>query len=135
MTVTKPKYLLCKTGELLVWAQLADHLTARIDQGEFKNSLPPNAVLAAEYGVAENTVSRAIDDLISRGVIKPLEGRAFHYVREADGMWLHRDQWRNLASKINDDDAMSVLSEDAPVAWAHGFRADVRREEFRESEA
>lgn len=132
--MTEPKYQLFTDSQLLVWTQLADHLTARIDSGEFKNSLPAHAVLAAEYGTTPTSVNRAVDDLIARGVIKPLGGRAFLYVREADGMWLQREQWRTIASNITEDDgAMSILSQGAPLAWVHGFGADVRRGSLSET--
>jgi GntR family transcriptional regulator len=54
-----------------VFMQLADDLAARIRAGEFRpgSRLPGRARLAAEYGVAEMTVRRAVEELEARGLV------------------------------------------------------------------
>ncbi len=51
-----------------VFMQLADDLEARIRAGEFPpgSRLPGRGRLAAEYGVAEMTVRRAVEELEAR---------------------------------------------------------------------
>lgn len=54
-----------------VYLQLADDIVTRIRSGEFApgSRLPGRPVLAAEYGVGEMTVRRALRELESRGVV------------------------------------------------------------------
>ncbi len=70
----------------LMYEQIADHLTARIEAGELAPGakLPPERELAGEYGVAYNTVRRAMDVLRERGLIVTMHGRGT-YVAERDG--------------------------------------------------
>lgn len=53
-----------------VYVQLADDLAARIAAGEFPpgTRLPGRERLAAEYGVGEMTVRRAVEELAARGI-------------------------------------------------------------------
>ena len=53
-----------------VYAKVADDLAARIAAGEFPpgTRLPGRPVLAAEYGVGEMTVRRAVRELHARGI-------------------------------------------------------------------
>jgi len=54
-----------------VYEQLTDDLQARIRAGEFPpgSRLPGRTRLAAEYGVAEMTVRRAVEELEARGLV------------------------------------------------------------------
>jgi DNA-binding GntR family transcriptional regulator len=54
-----------------VFMQLADDLEARIRAGEFPpgSRLPGRTRLAADYGVAEMTARRAIEELEARGLV------------------------------------------------------------------
>jgi GntR family transcriptional regulator len=73
------------TAPKLVYEQVADHITARIETGE----LAPGARLAAErdlateYGVAYDTIRRATALLRDRGLIITIIGRGT-YVKPAD---------------------------------------------------
>jgi DNA-binding GntR family transcriptional regulator len=60
-----------------VYVQLADHLAARIDAGEWQpgDRLPPERDLAGEYGVAYHSVRRAMGILRDRGYVVSLHGR------------------------------------------------------------
>lgn len=55
-----------------VYAQLADDLEARVRAGEFPpgSRLPGRGRLAAEHGVAEMTVRRAVEELEARGLVR-----------------------------------------------------------------
>lgn len=54
-----------------VYAKLADDLQARVRAGEFPpgTRLPGRPRLAAEYGVGEMTVRRALRELAARGIV------------------------------------------------------------------
>ncbi len=56
---------------------IADALRARIAAGEIEpgSLLPSESALCAEYGVARNTVRRALDQLAAEGLIESLPGR------------------------------------------------------------
>ena len=53
----------------LAYVQVADHIAARIEAGELERGtrLPPERELAAQYGVAYNTLRRSMDVLRDRG--------------------------------------------------------------------
>jgi DNA-binding GntR family transcriptional regulator len=65
------------SGPELVYLQVANHLAARIDSGEFApgTRLPAERDLAAYYGVAYDTVRRATAVLRDRGLIVTVHGR------------------------------------------------------------
>lgn len=56
------------------YAQVAGDLEARIRAGEFgyDSLLPRRQDIAAEYGVGEMTVRRAMDVLRDRGMVRPM---------------------------------------------------------------
>ena len=70
----------------LVYEQVADHITARIEAGDFKPGarLPAERDLAREYGVAYDTVRRATALLRERGLILTIVGRGT-FVRPRSG--------------------------------------------------
>jgi len=67
----------------LIYAQVADHIAARIAAGELApgTRLPPERELAAEYGVAYNTVRRSMDVLRERGLVVTLRGHGNYVTR------------------------------------------------------
>jgi len=67
----------------LLYAQIADHIAARIEAGELApgSKLPPERELADEYSAAYNTVRRSMDVLRERGLIVTMHGRGT-YVAE-----------------------------------------------------
>jgi GntR family transcriptional regulator len=67
----------------LLYEQIADHIAARIQAGEFPagTRLPPERDLAGEYSAAYNTIRRAMDVLRDRGLIITMHGRGT-YVAE-----------------------------------------------------
>ena len=58
-------------GPAYAYAQVADHLQARIDAGDLAPGarLPGERDLAAEYGVALGTIRRAMQELRGRGKV------------------------------------------------------------------
>jgi DNA-binding GntR family transcriptional regulator len=70
----------------LVYVQVADHLAARIGAGELApgTRLPPERDLAAEYGVAYNTLRRAVEELRNRGLVTTLRGHGNYVARRED---------------------------------------------------
>jgi DNA-binding GntR family transcriptional regulator len=65
------------TAPKLVYVQVADHITARIQAGELAPGarLPAERDLATEYGVAYDTIRRATALLRDRGLIITIVGR------------------------------------------------------------
>jgi DNA-binding GntR family transcriptional regulator len=61
----KPKY-----------QRIADDLRTRISSGEYPvgSQLPTKAELMTRYGVAVNTVERAVDELRKAGIVETLQG-------------------------------------------------------------
>ncbi len=61
----------------LIYVQVADHITARISAGELRPGarLPAERDLATEYGVAYDTIRRAMALLRERGLIITIVGR------------------------------------------------------------
>ena len=61
----------------LVYVQVADHIAARIASGDLAPGarLPAERDLAAEYGVAYDTIRRATALLRDRGLILTIVGR------------------------------------------------------------
>jgi DNA-binding GntR family transcriptional regulator len=70
----------------LVYEQVADHITARIESGELAPGarLPAERDLATEYGVAYDTIRRATALLRERGLILTIVGRGT-FVRPKNG--------------------------------------------------
>jgi DNA-binding GntR family transcriptional regulator len=68
--VSVPKFEPDESG--YIYAQIADHVEARIAAGELAPGarLPAERDLAAEYGVALNTARRAAEELRERGLVK-----------------------------------------------------------------
>ena len=57
------------------YAQVANHLAARIRIGEFRYRLPTERALAEEYEVGYQTVRRAMQFLRERGLVVTLQGK------------------------------------------------------------
>ena len=68
----------------LVYVQVADHITARIEAGELAPGarLPAERDLATEYGVAYDTIRRATALLRDRGLILTIVGRGTYVTPE-----------------------------------------------------
>ena len=68
----------------LVYVQVADHITARINAGELAPGarLPAERDLATEYGVAYDTIRRATALLRDRGLIITIIGRGTYVTPE-----------------------------------------------------
>jgi GntR family transcriptional regulator len=64
-------------GAALIYVQVADHIAARIASGDLTpgSRLPAERSLAAEYGVAYDTIRRATAVLRERNLIVTVHGR------------------------------------------------------------
>lgn len=64
-------------GPQTVWRQVADDIAADIDSGALTAGwkLPPETDLAESYGVARNTVRRAVAALVEAGTVVVVHGR------------------------------------------------------------
>jgi DNA-binding GntR family transcriptional regulator len=70
-------------GAAYIYAQVADDIKHRIDAGEWglSGQLPSREVLAAEYGVAERTVRRAMRELEERGAVEIVPSKGVFVTR------------------------------------------------------
>lgn len=70
----------------LVYVQVADHIAARIAAGDLAPGarLPAERALAAEYGVAYDTIRRATALLRDRGLILTIVGRGTFVTPESE---------------------------------------------------
>ena len=75
------------SGPELVYLQVANHLSARIESGEFPpgGRLPPERELAAFYGVAYDTLRRATAVLRERELIVTVHGRGTFVAKRLHG--------------------------------------------------
>jgi DNA-binding GntR family transcriptional regulator len=94
------------------YQRIADDLRARISSGEYPpgSQLPTKAELMARYGVAVNTVERAVDELRKAGIVETLQGAGM-FVREppADG---HSPEYLALMEHLTaTDDLVRQLAE------------------------
>lgn len=64
-------------GPATLWRQVADDITAEIESGGLKPGwkLPPETELAESYGIARNTVRRAVAELVEEGRLTVVHGR------------------------------------------------------------
>jgi GntR family transcriptional regulator len=69
-------------GADFTYNQVADNIVMRIEAGEFTHKLPAERALATEYGVAYQTVRRAMKVLRERGLIITRQGRGTFVVRD-----------------------------------------------------
>jgi GntR family transcriptional regulator len=75
------------TGPKLVYVQVADWITGRIERGELApgHKLPAERDLAAEIGVGYMTVRRAMRLLRERGLIVTVVGRGTFVADMSEG--------------------------------------------------
>lgn len=71
-------------GPDFAYIQVANSIAARIEVGDFEHKLPAERALAQEYGVAYQTVRRAMVVLRERGLIITRQGRGTFVVRAAE---------------------------------------------------
>lgn len=64
-----------RTSPTPLWAQLLDDVRRRMDGGEYGERLPPEAELAAAYGVSRQTVREALRRLVAEGRLDRRRGR------------------------------------------------------------
>lgn len=65
-----------QTGVAL-WRQIADRIRASINQGDFDETgmVPPETVLASQFGVNRHTVRSALAALGQEGIVRAVQGR------------------------------------------------------------
>ncbi len=74
------------TGPRLIYVQVADWIASRIASGELAADarLPAERDMAAEYGVAYDTIRRATALLRERGLVVTIIGRGTFVVPDRD---------------------------------------------------
>ncbi|MFT4181142.1 MAG: phosphonate metabolism transcriptional regulator PhnF, partial [Rhizobium sp.] len=65
-----------QTGVAL-WRQIADRIRTSINQGDFDDSgmVPPETMLATQFGVNRHTVRSALAALAQEGIVRAVQGR------------------------------------------------------------
>jgi len=69
-------------GPDFAYNQVADSIAVRMEAGEITHKLPAERDLAQEYGVAYQTVRRAMKVLRERGLIITRQGRGTFVARD-----------------------------------------------------
>jgi DNA-binding GntR family transcriptional regulator len=66
-----------------IWPQVAAALERDISSGALAQGarLPTEDELAAQYGVARNTIRRAVEDLRDRGLLETFHGRGTYVTK------------------------------------------------------
>jgi DNA-binding GntR family transcriptional regulator len=64
-------------GETPVWRQLAEILRGQIAAGEYKHGqrMPSETTLVQQHGLARGTVRKAVDALVTEGLVRRVQGR------------------------------------------------------------
>ena len=124
------------------YRRITETLRARVAGGEFASGavLPSEAALCAEYGVARNTLRRALDQLADEGLIEVRPGRG-RVVRTASGAAVPvLPQYRVMAAelralieagKLRPGDA---LPSESALAERHGVSRGTARHALAELE-
>jgi GntR family transcriptional regulator len=70
----------------LIYEQVAEHIAMRIEAGDLQRGqrMAPERDLAVEYGVAYNTVRKAMEILRNRGLIITMHGRGTYVAEPPD---------------------------------------------------
>lgn len=74
-------------GPQLVYVAIADDIAGKIERGELRPGarLPAENDLAAEYGAARMTISRAIRELRRRGLVHTIIGKGTYVAGQQHG--------------------------------------------------
>lgn len=86
-----------------MYLQVSDSLRKQIESGEVEEILPSEATLMRSYGVARNTVRRALKILEADGVVESAPGIGWRITRDGDR--------RSLARRMKDlmaEDSLQV---------------------------
>ena len=67
-----------------LYVQVADELRSRIDSGQYPGRVPSSYDLADELGVSHLTVRRALEQLISEGLLVARQGRGTFIIGQPD---------------------------------------------------
>ncbi|MDI6836100.1 MAG: GntR family transcriptional regulator, partial [Rhizobiaceae bacterium] len=67
-----------------LWRQIADRIREAISRGDFDESgmVPPEMVLAGQFGVNRHTVRSALAALAQEGIVQAVQGRGTLIVRK-----------------------------------------------------
>ena len=87
-----------------VYKGITEALRARLAAGEFRpgSTLPSEAALVAEYGVARNTVRRALDQLADEGLIVTQPGRGRLVAEPGGPVAPARPQYQRIAAELRE---------------------------------
>ena len=68
--------LVQRQSGVALWRQIADRIRAAIAGGDYDATgrVPPETVLAAQFGVNRHTVRSALAALAQEGIVRPVQG-------------------------------------------------------------
>jgi DNA-binding GntR family transcriptional regulator len=123
------------------YKEITAALRTRIADGEFAPgaALPSEAALRAEYGVARNTLRRALEQLANEGVIAVQPGRG-RVVATNDGTPRAVPQYRSMAADLRamiESDELrpgDVLPSESALAERYGVARGTARHALAELE-
>ncbi len=72
------------TDSRYLYVQVADELRSRIDSGQYADRVPSSYELADELDVSHLTVRRALEQLISEGLLVARQGRGTFIIGRPD---------------------------------------------------
>ncbi|MEV4706619.1 GntR family transcriptional regulator [Actinoplanes sp. NPDC049316] len=83
---------------------IAAAIRGRIENGEFPpgSLLPSESALCGEYGVARNTLRRALDVLAADGLLSSSPGRGRQVVGQTEGAADQTPQYRRIARELRE---------------------------------
>jgi GntR family transcriptional regulator len=115
-------------GRSVAYRTLADALRSEIRHGAYDGGrrLPTEEQLSASYSVSRQTVRRAMQDLVSEGMIYRVAGRGTYPVAEADRYLRHFGSVEDLMALSVDTDCeiIAPLQRRVDVANASRLRLD-----------
>lgn len=85
-----------------LYAQIAEHLRGKIRTGELQpgDLMPTERDLAAERGISRSTAVRALETLVSEGLVSAGQGRAGRRVRDLRVMRIHASLSERLDRRL-----------------------------------
>ncbi|MET7420492.1 GntR family transcriptional regulator [Dactylosporangium sp. NPDC005555] len=115
---------------------ITEALRARLASGELKpgSTLPSEAVLVTEYGVARNTVRRALDQLAEEGLIATQPGRGRLVNAPGERSTPTQPQYQRIAAELRSRiesgelPAGALLPSESALVKQHGVARGTARQ-------
>lgn len=83
------------------YIEIYEDILHKINQCEYTEKIPSENILATKYSCSRNTIRRAVNDLISKGVLQSHQGK---------GVFVVKEQKRSNSLKINEIETIKELN-------------------------